>query len=153
MPQLLSRPEDGGGVPAADAHVGLPTRVARHSAVRFLLVGGLSAGIDAGLLVLLHGVLGVWLPLATYLAVATSFVVNFSVNRFWSFHSFHPVGRQLYRYLILAAGNWAFTVAMVTGLVWLGLHYLVAKAFTLAVAAVLNYIGYRLWVFPPGTAP
>ncbi|GII26358.1 hypothetical protein Pme01_59550 [Planosporangium mesophilum] len=118
-----------------------------HSAFRFLVSGGAGAAVDGGMLFLLHGKLHVWLPLATFLSVATSYGVNFSLNRFWSFNSVARVGGQMARYLILAAGNWIFNVAMVTGLAALGLHYLVAKLITLAVAGALNYVGYRVWVF------
>jgi putative flippase GtrA len=118
-----------------------------HSAFRFLVSGGAGAAVDAGMLYLLHGKAGVWLPLATFLSVATSYGVNFTLNRFWSFNSVARVGGQMARYLILAAGNWIFNVAMVTGLAALGLHYLVAKFITLAVAGALNYVSYRIWVF------
>jgi putative flippase GtrA len=123
------------------------SRVIGHSVFRFLVSGGAGTTVDAGLLFILHGLLGVWLPLATLLAVVTSFAANFSLNRFWSFGSQSPVGGQMLRYLALAGGNWVFTVITVTGMASLGLHYLAAKFITIAVAAVLNYFGYRHWVF------
>jgi len=118
-----------------------------HSLVRFLLIGGASAALDTGVLYLLHGVLGVVLPVATFIAVVAAFGFNFTLNRIWSFGSQSPVAGQFGRYLLLAAGNWVLTVALVTGLSALGLHYVVAKIITLAIASALNYVGYRMWVF------
>jgi putative flippase GtrA len=115
--------------------------------VRFVLVGGISAGVDAGLLWLLHGGFGVWLPAATFTGVVSSFGVNFLLNRGWTFGSGAPAGAQLLRYLLLAGTNWLVTVLAVTGLVALGLHYLVARFLVLGVMTVVNFLSYRAWVF------
>ncbi|MEV0732437.1 GtrA family protein [Polymorphospora sp. NPDC050346] len=117
--------------------------------VRFLAVGGASAALDTGLLWLLHGALGVWLPAATLTAVVAAFVLNFLLNRSWVFVSGGSAGGQFVRYLVLAGLNWVLTVAAVTGLVALGAHYLVARVGVLAVLTVLNFVAYRVWVFRP----
>jgi putative flippase GtrA len=121
-----------------------------HSLPRFLASGVLSVVIDMGLLYALHGVFDVWLPLATFLATALSFTVNFTMNRLWSFGSTEaPVGGQMVRYLVLAGLNWVLTVLLVSGLVWVGLFYMLAKLLTVVLNAVVNYFAYRLWVFRP----
>ena len=121
--------------------------LARNSAVRFVMVGGLSVVVDAGMLVLLHGVLHIWLPVATALAFAGAFVVNFGLNRIWAFGSNGAVGRQLGRYLTLVAANLALTVILVPTLTWLGLPYLAAKLLTTGVLSVANYLISRRWIF------
>ncbi|WP_161500711.1 GtrA family protein [Embleya scabrispora] len=119
-----------------------------HSLPRFLVSGAASVVIDMGLLYLLHGIWGLWLPAATFLATATSFAVNFTMNRFWSFGStVSPVGGQMVRYLILAAVNWVITVVFVSALAWMGLFYMSAKLITVVFNAIVNYFAYRLWVF------
>jgi putative flippase GtrA len=133
--------------PASSTLSNFGRRTARHSLFRFLVTGGLSAAIDAGLLVLLHGILHVQLSVATLLSVMVAFFANFALNKLWSFSSRGFVGSQFIRYAILAGGNWVFTVLSVLGLAATGMHYLIAKAITLAVAAGGNYVGYRLWVF------
>lgn len=121
--------------------------LARHSAVRFLVVGGLSVIADTGALFVLHGVLGIWLPVATALAYAVAFVVNFGLNRTWAFGADGAIGRQLWRYLALVAANLVITVLLVQGLVWAGLGYLVAKVLTALGLAVVNYLVSRRWIF------
>ncbi|MGF1426338.1 GtrA family protein [Kitasatospora sp. LaBMicrA B282] len=124
-----------------------PFELLRHSLSRFLVAGGLSTGIDIGLLYCLHGVLHVQLSVATFIAVLVSFTVNFTLNRAWSFGSAAPVGGQMVRYLVLAGFNWVATVVLVSWLSALGLNYLIAKVLTVAVNSAVNYVLYQRWVF------
>jgi putative flippase GtrA len=121
--------------------------MSRHSGVRFLIVGGLSVAIDAGSLFVLHGVLGVWLPLATAVAYMISIGVNFGLNRLWTFEAGGAARWHLLRYVLLVAANLTLTVVLVQLLTWLGLPYLVSKLCTTAVLAVSNYFISREWVF------
>lgn len=122
-------------------------RVARHSGVRFAIVGGASLVVDAGSLYVFHGLLGVWLPAATTLAYAVAFVVNFGMNRLWAFGSSSTMGRQLWRYLALVLVNLGVTVWLVQSLTDLGLPYLVAKVVTAVGLAIANYGISRKWIF------
>lgn len=126
-------------------------KVFRHSAVRYLLVGLLSYLTDAGSLWLLHGVLSVPLAVATTVAYAASFVVNFGLNRNVVFPDGRDRGRgisrQLVRYVILVVANYLATLAIVLGLADAGLNYLAAKTIAVVVIAIGNYFAYRYWVF------
>lgn len=122
-------------------------RLARHSAVRFFTVGGISFVVDTGSLIVFHGWFGIWLPLATTMAFGVAFVVNFGLNRIWAFGSDGAVGRQLTRYTYLVVANLGLTVALVQGLTWAGLSYVWAKIVTTTILAIANYFVSRLWVF------
>lgn len=123
--------------------------------IRFFLAGGASFVVDFGMLWLLHGGLAMWLPLATGLAYAAAFVVNFGLSRSWAFAAQGAgdgqLGRQLPRYIILVVFNLVVTVIGVPGLTWAGLPYLVSKLVTSGVLALINYFVSRFWVFHPGT--
>lgn len=119
----------------------------RRSSVRFLIVGGLSVATDTGALFVFHGVLGIWLPVATVLAFAVAFVVNFGLNRAWAFGATGGMGGQVWRYLALVMVNLAATVLLVQGLTSAGLPYLVAKVITAAGLAVVNYLVSKKWIF------
>ncbi|MEV6926820.1 GtrA family protein [Dactylosporangium sp. NPDC051485] len=138
---------DNVAVPARSRSVSLGRRALNNSLLRFLATGGLSAALDTALLWVLHTMLHLALPPATLLSVMAAFFANFALNKFWSFSSHGFTTRQLVRYTILAGGNWAFTTLSVWALNELGLHFIVAKLITLAVASGGNYVGYRLWVF------
>jgi putative flippase GtrA len=116
---------------------------------RFLVVGGVSAGVDVGLLALLHGVVGLRLVVATTVAFWTSLAVNFGLNRNWVFVQTRAgsVRRHAARYLAAVGLNYAATLAIVGGLVAAGVGYLVAKLAAIAVLAVGNYVLYRRWIF------
>ncbi|MFJ8580462.1 GtrA family protein [Micromonospora sp. NPDC093277] len=118
-----------------------------HSASRFLLVGGLSYLFDLGLLVVLHGFVGISLPVATTLAFGVTLLLNFGLNRAFAFRSTSLAGPAFLRYLLLVGFNYLLTLLMVTGLAGLGVSYVVAKTGATAVISVLNYVAYRWWVF------
>jgi putative flippase GtrA len=123
-------------------------RLSQHSAVRFLIVGGVSLSVDEGMLFLLHGVAGVWLPLATLLAFAVAFGVNFGLNRGWAFSARDgAVGRQVWRYLMLVAVNLGVTVVGVPALTALGVLYLISKLVVAGLLAIMNYFVSRRWIF------
>ncbi|MGK5740703.1 GtrA family protein [Micromonospora sp. URMC 103] len=121
--------------------------LARHSAVRFLLVGGLSVAVDAGSLFVYHGVLRIPIPVAAALSFLTSFWVNFALNRAWSFGSSGQVVPQVGRYLALVLANLTANVVLVSALTWGGTPYLLAKVLTTASLAVVNYLVSRRWIF------
>ncbi|MER7001473.1 GtrA family protein [Dactylosporangium sp. NPDC000555] len=119
----------------------------RHSAVRYVITGVVSAAADFGLLYLLHEWLGLPVSVAAFIAVSTAFFLNFALNRVWSFRSTAPVAGQISRYFLLACVNWVLTTIMVGLFTWAGFYYLIAKAIALVVTTASNYLLYRLWVF------
>lgn len=118
-----------------------------HTAFRYVVIGVLSAAADFGLLYGLHGGLGVPVPIASFVSVALAFVLNFALNRIWSFRSQAPVVGQFGKYLFLGCVNWVLTAILVTAFTALGLNYLIAKAIALVLTTGSNYMLYRLWVF------
>jgi putative flippase GtrA len=122
-------------------------RVTQSSAFRFLVVGAVSVTVDAGLLYILHGRLGMWLPPATALSFLAGFIVNFALNRQWSFGATGTLHRQLVRYLALVGGNLLVTVALVQAITWLGVSYLIAKILTTAALSAVNYVISRKYIF------
>jgi putative flippase GtrA len=140
---LVGATEEAPGQPAATS----PSTA--RSLPRFLIIGALSFILDAGTLFLTHGLLHIWLPLATTLAYAVAFTVNFSLNRLWTFGSTAALTGQATRYLVLIGVNYLITLLMVNGLAAIGISYLLAKVMSTAVIAVVNYIAYRNWVFRP----
>lgn len=119
----------------------------RHTAVRYVIAGVVSAAADFGLLYLLRGWLGLPVMAAAFIAVSTAFLLNFALNRAWSFRSTAPVAGQISRYFALACVNWVLTAIMVGLFTWAGLYYLIAKAITLVLSTAGNYLLYRTWVF------
>jgi putative flippase GtrA len=114
---------------------------------RFVSVGVLTVAVDLALLASLHSLLGVRLLLATTLAYGLSLIVNYSLNHAWAFDADGDHGRRVGRYAVLVGINYALTIAMVAGLTHAGVYYLVSKVIAVAVGSVVNFFGYRFWVF------
>jgi putative flippase GtrA len=121
-------------------------RLAGHHVTRFLAAGAVGYTVDVGLLVLLHTVAGWPLAPATTVAFAATFVLNFWLNRA-AFRASGLVGPALLRYVLLVAASWLVTVGVTSGLAALGTPYVLAKTAATMVIAVLNYAGYRWFVF------
>jgi putative flippase GtrA len=114
---------------------------------RYIAVGLLSVIVDVGSLTVFHSVLNLGLLLATIIAFAIALVLNYSLNHVWAFDADGLSWHRIFRYGVLVAVNFGLTLSIVTGLSSLGLYYLVAKAIAVVIAAVINFTGYRLWVF------
>lgn len=143
-PAVVTAREAGAAAPAPGAPGG-------HSvlggAIRYLIVGGLSAGLDIGLLVGLRELAGLPIPVATTIAFWVALAGNFWLNKAWSFPNPQPGGRPFLRYMVLVGVNYLATVAIVTGGAAAGLPYVVAKVLAIGAAASWTFVAYRRWVF------
>lgn len=123
------------------------TELSRHSGVRFVVVGGLSLGANTGALYVLHGLLKLPLPLGAALSFAVAFVVNFGLNRIWTFGSDGSVLTHLWRYITLVCVNLGLNAVLVPALTWQGVPYLISQAMTTVSIAAMNYFVSRRWIF------
>lgn len=134
----------------------VPARV--REIVAFLIVGGLSAGIDALVFVLLHELLGIPPVIASAISFMSAFVVNYGGNRRVVFRAQAQKG-TLWRYIALVLFNLGLSAGLVAAGVAVGLDPVVAKVISIVVIAVFNYAAMRLWVFrrrspiPDGSTP
>lgn len=120
----------------------------RHNApLAFLIVGGLSAAIDAGVFVVLTW-LGVPPVLASSISFLSAFVVNFKGNQQLVFRV-KSNRWQLVRYIALVLVNLGLSAGLVALGVVVGLDPLLAKAISMVLIAVFNFVAMRFWVFPP----
>lgn len=125
----------------------------RTQFIRYVLVGCLSLAIDVGGLYLLHGVVGIPLPVAAAASFLGAFFVNFTLSRRWTFGAHQYATSQLIRYSGLVIANTLLTSASVSGLASVGVYYVTAKLVTTVVLVVLNFFVLRLWVFPSADGP
>lgn len=118
-----------------------------HSAIRYLIVGGLSFAVDFGLLVLLREVFHWDVGIASATAFLTSLVFNFLLQRKFSFESTHRTHVSMIRYGLLVAANTAATVLIVQLLTPTPLGYMGGKVISTAAMTIWNYFLYQHWVF------
>lgn len=115
--------------------------------VRYVAVGVLSLVVDAGTLWLLYEVAHRPLWLATTAGFWLSFAFNFGANKYVTFGARTDGRRQLVRYCVLVLANYLANLAIVTGLVELGMAAVVAKVIAVALLTGVNFFAYRQWVF------
>ncbi|MCB5292619.1 GtrA family protein [Arthrobacter sp. SO3] len=131
----------------ADKPQGLLGKFFGHSAIRYLIVGGLSFAVDFGLLVLLREVFHWDVGIASATAFLTSLVFNFLLQRKFSFESTHRTHVSMIRYGLLVAANTLATVLIVQLLTPTPLGYMGGKVISTAAMTVWNYFLYQHWVF------
>lgn len=85
--------------------------------------------------------------LATALARVCSGVVNYLLNRCWSFRSRMPVGGEAVRYGILFLCQMGVSAALVSLLTWLFLPEMAAKVIVDLVLFSLSFVIQKNWVF------
>jgi glycosyltransferase involved in cell wall biosynthesis len=85
--------------------------------------------------------------LATALARICSGVVNFLLNRYWSFHSRMPAGAEAVRYGVLFLCQMGVSAALVSFLAWLLLPELAAKVIVDTGLFFLSFTIQKNWVF------
>jgi putative flippase GtrA len=115
--------------------------------VRFGVTGVASVVVDVGTLSLLHSGVGVRLLWSTLLAFGAGLIVNYSLNRNWTFQAQADHRRTMSRYAVMVSINFGATLAIVLGLTHLGLYYLLSKLIAVAIIAVVNFTTSRYWVF------
>lgn len=119
----------------------------RHGLLVYLAIGVLSFMVDAGLLLLLSAPLGLPVWLAATVGYWTSVLVNFGLNRRTMATKPGRLRGQSFRYVVLLAANYGFTLLVLL----LGGEFSVPVIFSKCVAVglgtIANYVLYRRWVF------
>lgn len=118
----------------------------------FLIVGGASAVIDAGVFWLLV-TLGMWPTLASVISFCAAFAVNYRGNRDLVFRA-QASRRALVRYTVLVVINLGLSAGGVAlGTEVLNFSPIVAKVATMILVALINFFVMRLWVFRERSEP
>lgn len=122
-----------------------------RSFLRFALASLSCAAVDLELFALLTTVLGLdtaaLIVVSTFLARMTSGVLNFALNRQWSFRAGGRVRRQFVRYVVLFMLQMLTSMLLVTLLSGLPLPLALTKAIVDSALFVVSYFVQRNWVF------
>lgn len=112
----------------------------------FLVIGGISAAVDAGVYWILVTI-GLAPALSSAISFMSAFVVNYRGNRDLVFRAQKSHGALL-RYTILVVVNLGLSAGCVALGVAIGLGPIWAKVVSMILVAVVNFFTMRWWVFP-----
>lgn len=121
------------------------------SLVRYVIVGGINTGVDFLTFLLLHTLFAVNLGVSQAAGYCAGILNSFLLNKFWTFENKTSPRKTTSQAVKFVAVNVATLGISVYGLQVLagnwGLHILAAKGMITLLTMVLNYLGYKLWVF------
>ena len=120
------------------------------SYIKFIVAGVLAGGTDLLLLFLFHGLGHLDIVLATSLAFIMSFLISFSLQKYWTFRNHHR-GRmvhQLFFYILNALLSLYLNGLLMHLLVnqhqvW----YILAQIIVNLILAVWNFVIYKFFIF------
>ncbi|NGF57858.1 GtrA family protein [Parapedobacter sp. SGR-10] len=110
-------------------------------------IGGVA---DFGIYSFCYSVLGVPAHISNAISGALGAVVNFTINRYWSFaRTGQSIGSQLWKFIIVVLGSILLKSSGIYVLVEvLSCHYLLSKLIVeLIVSLGFNFVLQKFWVF------
>lgn len=124
------------------------SKLLQKSSIKYLLVGGFSFAIDAGLLFILHEPLGLSVAIATSIAFWIGVIFNFTLTRYWTFSSREKsqLKKHIILYILLLGFNYLATVLLMLLLSNI-MHVVVAKTIIVALQTIWNFPIYKYVIF------
>ncbi|MBN2885132.1 MAG: GtrA family protein [Chromatiaceae bacterium] len=123
--------------------------------LRFGLVGALATALHYVLLIALVQLAG-WSALAaSSLGFSLSALLNYALNRRFTFRSRRAHGEALPRFALVAASGLALNALLLAALIEVGAHYLIAQVLATALVLLWNFSLNHRWSFrePSARAP
>ena len=123
--------------------------------LRFGVAGGCIALVGLGSLYFLQAFLHLWYLLASSLSFLVTFIVAFSLQKFWTFRNkeLHRIPRQASMSVALSVFNFFFNATCMYTLVSVFLiHYLLAQCIVYGAIGALDFIVYKFLIFKQSAA-
>ncbi|MBO9597016.1 MAG: GtrA family protein [Cohnella sp.] len=115
---------------------------------KYALVGIVNTGVDFAVFCALVYAAGLGSALSQTISYGAAIANSYVWNRVWTFQvKQRQHGGAVIRFVIVNALSFAAATAVLLGLEQAGLEAAMAKACSVGVSLVVNYAGYKLWVF------
>lgn|GEM_PF-1110157 len=122
----------------------------RFQLVRYLFIGGISAGADVGVFLLLLAVHVPVLIVAT-VSYGCGLAVHFTLNKYVNFRAHdRPIHHQASTYAAVAFTCWLTTLVIVKAAIFFGFSPVVGKLVAIVVGAPIGFFGHRHFTFGRG---
>lgn len=134
----------------ARVRAGLRKRSNWEQLVKFCVVGGIGYVVNLAVYTLLLDVVGLHYISAAVGSFLVAVTNNYTWNRLWTFREQRGgVAYQGARFLIVSTMALVANLAVLHGLVTLGLGEVVAQAIAIVLVTPVNFVGNKLWSFGP----
>jgi dolichol-phosphate mannosyltransferase len=134
----------------ARVRAGLRKRSNWEQLVKFCVVGASGYAVNLAVYALLLDVMGLHYISAAVGSFLVAVTNNYTWNRLWTFRSQRgDVAYQGMRFLVVSTVALLANLAVLHGLVTLGLGEFVAQAIAIVLVTPVNFVGNKLWSFGP----
>jgi putative flippase GtrA len=134
----------------ARVRAGLRKRSNWEQLVKFCVVGGTGYVVNLAVYTLLLDAAGMHYISAAVGSFLVAVTNNYTLNRVWTFRAQRGgVAYQGMRFLIVSTMALVANLAVLHGLVTLGLGEVVAQAIAIVLVTPVNFVGNKLWSFGP----
>jgi len=119
--------------------------------VRFGCVGGLNTAIDFGIFSVLNSLFGVYYVISQTLSYSGGTLNSYFLNKFWTFNDTKvskKTTKEIVQFIVVNSASLGVSlIGMSILLSNSSMDPLVAKIISMVLAQVVNFLGYRFWVF------
>ena len=134
----------------ARVRAGLRKRSNWEQLVKFCVVGGTGYAVNLAVYTLLLDAAGLHYISAAVGSFLVAVTNNYAWNRLWTFRAQRGgVAYQGMRFLIVSTMALVANLAVLHGLVTLGLGEVIAQAIAIVLVTPVNFVGNKLWSFGP----
>ena len=118
--------------------------------IKWSIVGTIGAGVDYGILILLHEGFGVDVIISKAISFTAAVINNFILNRTWTFRGVRhkDPAVQLTQFFVVSTGGLFITMAIFTFLVKvIHIWYIISSAIAIIIVLIWNFFINRAWTF------
>jgi len=116
--------------------------------LKYLTSGGIGVASDFLILWLLVEYTPLYLLISVSIASILSTIINYVIQKIWTFRSHVAIGTSFIKYAIVFAWNYFFTLGFMYYTVEvMGLYYLTMKALTYVFITLWTYFMYKYFVY------
>lgn len=120
--------------------------------IKFGCVGGLNTIVDFGIFSILNGIFGLNYIISQIISYSSGTLNSYIFNRFWTFKDTRNVKKktteELVQFIVINAASLGVSLIGMSMLMRdKNMNSLIAKIGAMGLAQVVNFLGYRFWVF------
>lgn len=120
--------------------------------ITFAVIGGVNTLVDFLVFTALYELAGLAIEMCQAFGYCAGIINSFILNRSLTFkkNRTRPIIEQIIRFLVINGISALISMALIKWFYWMGLHEYIAKIIVTGIVMIINYIGYKLFVFSPG---